>query len=240
MLIQGYHSALPSTITDIVETGVTPVAEEKTTATLVQVVSGSANDTAAGTGVRTVTIMGLDGNYAPISETLTMNGTGAVASTKTFLKVTHFFAASVGSGGVAAGAITCKDSPGASSIYATIAAGQNVSRSAKFTAPAYAGAQVNGLLLAGTGSNIVTFHVLGNYNDVDYTVAEGVYRSLFTGQFAPSVITSGPYAVPLPRPLIIPAKGTVKIAALVPSATIAFTASMDITCKGYPNPALAY
>ena len=53
-------------------------------ASLLQVSSGSANDTAAGTGARTVTIVGLDANYNVISETLTMNGVTPVQTVNSY------------------------------------------------------------------------------------------------------------------------------------------------------------
>ena len=54
------------------------------TATALTVVSSSANDDGnpVGTGARTVTIEGLDANYLPVSETVTMNGTTDVTTTQ--------------------------------------------------------------------------------------------------------------------------------------------------------------
>lgn len=71
------------------------------------VVSTSANDAAAGTGIRTLDINYLDANLAPQLETVTMNGVGAVLTVATnirFIQSVHI--ATVGSGKVAAGTIT--------------------------------------------------------------------------------------------------------------------------------------
>ena len=55
------------------------VYQVPTTATALEVVSSDANDTAAGSGARTVTIIGLDSNWVEVSQTVSMNGTTAVA-----------------------------------------------------------------------------------------------------------------------------------------------------------------
>lgn len=49
-------------------------------ATSLEIVSDSAADAAAGTGARTVSIDGLNANYSRVSQTVTLNGTTALAS----------------------------------------------------------------------------------------------------------------------------------------------------------------
>ena len=58
--------------------------------------SGSANDTLLGTGARSVTLQGLDGDWNEISETVDMNGTSAVTTTQRFLRVNRAFIEDVG------------------------------------------------------------------------------------------------------------------------------------------------
>jgi hypothetical protein len=74
-------------------------------ATVLKVSSASANDTAAGTGARTISVSGLDANYAPISETVTLNGQTAVNTTNSFLRVLETKILTVGSGATQAGII---------------------------------------------------------------------------------------------------------------------------------------
>lgn len=62
-----------------------------TSATALEVVSASANDTSAGTGARQVTIVGLDGSGNIQTEDVTMNGTSAVALSNSYLRVYDFF-----------------------------------------------------------------------------------------------------------------------------------------------------
>lgn len=70
--------------------------------------SSSANDAAAGTGARTLTLTYLDQNMAgPFTETITMNGTAAVNTVSTTICfIEDITVATVGSGGQNAGTIT--------------------------------------------------------------------------------------------------------------------------------------
>ena len=76
-----------------------------TSAVAMKISSSDANDTAAGTGARTATIVGLDGSYNQINETVSLNGQTAVTTTATFLRVFHLMVNTAGSGGAAAGNI---------------------------------------------------------------------------------------------------------------------------------------
>lgn len=74
-----------------------------------EVVSSSANDAAAGTGARTVTIIYLNPSGAVLSETVTLNGTSAVATVATNIwRILDMWCASFGSGGTNAGTITLR------------------------------------------------------------------------------------------------------------------------------------
>lgn len=101
-----------------------------------QVVSTSANDTAAGTGVRTLLIHYLDANYAVQSESVTMNGTTPVNTVATnILRVQEMHVFTLGSGVAAAGTITLKNTA-ATVTYASIDIAFNRSRNAVYTIPA--------------------------------------------------------------------------------------------------------
>jgi hypothetical protein len=95
------------------------------------IVSGSANDTSAGTGVRTVRITYISFNgttmTGPFTEDITMNGTTFVnTSSSTIAYIERLDALTVGSGGVAAGAIDIRNAGGAGSIHATMNLGEVV------------------------------------------------------------------------------------------------------------------
>ena len=68
-----------------------------TTAQALEVVSSSANDTAAGTGARSITIEGLDGSFNPISQDVIMNGTTAVAVTTNMTRINRAYVKDSGS-----------------------------------------------------------------------------------------------------------------------------------------------
>lgn len=83
-----------------------------TTETL-NVSSSSGNDTSGGTGMRVVRITGLDSNYDEISEDVTLNGTSAVLTSKSFRMVHSCFGISSGSSEQNEGNITIANSSSA-------------------------------------------------------------------------------------------------------------------------------
>jgi hypothetical protein len=85
-----------------------------------KVSSSSANDTAAGTGARTVFVAGLDANYNEISEIVTLNGQTAVLTTQFFLHINNAYVATAGSTLSAAGDIYFGDGVVTAGIPATV------------------------------------------------------------------------------------------------------------------------
>ena len=86
----------------------------------ISVVSTSANDSAAGTGIRTLDIHYLDANLAPQVETVTMNGVTPVLTVATnirFVQCMHM--ATWGAGEAAAGDITASNSGNTHSYITT-------------------------------------------------------------------------------------------------------------------------
>jgi hypothetical protein len=88
------------------------------------------------TGARTVAITGLRRPDSAFSETLvaSLNGKTAVAL-QTWWRIHDVAVVTAGSSGVNAGELTVRKAAGRTPIYAVIAAGQNVGRSAIFTVP---------------------------------------------------------------------------------------------------------
>ncbi len=85
-----------------------------------KVSSSDANDTAAGTGARTVFVAGLDANYNEISEIVTLNGQTAVLTTQSFLHINNAYVATAGSGLSAAGDIYFGDGTVTAGVPATV------------------------------------------------------------------------------------------------------------------------
>lgn len=126
-----------------------------TSAETAQVVSSSANDTAAGTGCRSVRIIGLDANYAIQSETIATAGTGTSNGSLSFIRVHTASCLTAGSGGVNAGAITIRQSTTTANVFLIMAAGRNQSNCSCYTVPAGKTAYMRNLHVAvGTAANV--------------------------------------------------------------------------------------
>lgn len=100
----GYNTAVGinfETITDLGGDQYYP-----TSAGVVSVVSSDVNDDDGDTGARTLEVQGLDGNYEEISETITLNGTSAVTTTASFLRVFRMRVITAGTTGTNEGNIT--------------------------------------------------------------------------------------------------------------------------------------
>lgn len=107
-----------------------------TSAETLQVFSSDANDTSAGTGARTVRIVGLDANYNVISETVTLNGTTPATTSNSFLRAHTMRVVSAGSGGKNAGTITVRQSTTTANIMLFMLAGINQTNDVGYTIPA--------------------------------------------------------------------------------------------------------
>ena len=103
--------------------------------TALDVVSSSADDTIAGTGIQKVKVGYLTTDYVQHSEIIEMNGTTPVALTETsVLRVNGIAAQQVGTGGHAAGIITVENVGGAV-VYRSIEAEYTRDRDITFTVP---------------------------------------------------------------------------------------------------------
>ena len=105
--------------------------------------SSSAADTSAGTGAQTVTVEGVDENYAVQTVTVNMNGQTQVqlGDASGWLRINRIFVATSGSGGTAAGTIYVANSGVSSGVptgvtYGHIVQGENQSQIAVYTVPA--------------------------------------------------------------------------------------------------------
>lgn len=115
-------------------------------ATALEVVSSSANDAVAGTGARTVLVVGLDANFNPVSQTVTLNGLTPVALPTPLLRVNSAVIMSAGSGEVNAGNIDVRRVAGGT-VQCRLPAGYGISRQSIYTVPAGSTLQVLALVL---------------------------------------------------------------------------------------------
>ena len=80
-----------------------------TSAEVLKIKSDNVNDASGGTGARTILISGYDGDYAIQSETVTLNGTTAVDTANSYLRIMKMRVKTVGTGATNAGEITCNN-----------------------------------------------------------------------------------------------------------------------------------
>ena len=99
------------------------------------VISSSANDTSDGTGARTIKVLGLidvAGVWTEKEETVTLNGTTAVALTNQFIRVYRAYVATAGTGLVNAGNVDVKHD---TVILARVGTGYGQTLQACYTIP---------------------------------------------------------------------------------------------------------
>jgi len=125
----GYNTAVGSSYETITDLGTNNLP---TSAAVVSVVSASSADDEGSTGAEKVEIQGLDANYNLQIEEVTMNGTSAVTTTNTFIRVFRMRVTQAGTGEVNAGNITASIS---SSDVARILADQGQTLMAVYTVP---------------------------------------------------------------------------------------------------------
>lgn len=145
-----------------------------TSAVAMEVVSGSGDDDAAGTGAQTVTVVGLDANYDKVTETVSMDGTTPVALGTNLLAVNEVYVATAGSGLVNAGAIDVRTVSG-STVQKRIAASEGREHDFLFTVPAGHIALLGSINVhvAATGSSGTTEAVLSLHNSSGLVKFEG-------------------------------------------------------------------
>jgi len=150
-----------------------------TSPTIMKISSSNVNDTAEGTGARTVRILGINGTGGYVEEVVSLNGQTAVNTTNTYDAIETMTVLTAGSGGVNAGTIYSGTGAVASGVpavpYSAIGTGDNTSLVGHWTCPkGYTGYLVAGKLT--TGTTTASQYVVGklklrNTNGLVYTAA---------------------------------------------------------------------
>jgi hypothetical protein len=102
----------------------------------ISVVSDSASDTAAGTGMRTMRIIGLDSSYNLQTEDVTLNGVTPVATTATWMRVRSVYGLTAGSSAGNVGTVTVRHTTTTANVFAVISPGFGQAHICAFTVPA--------------------------------------------------------------------------------------------------------
>lgn len=182
-----------------------------TTASTMTVVSTSTSDAAAGTGARTLSIAGLDSNYAEISETVTLNGTTAVTTTKSYLRIQRLTVATAGSVESNVGAITISNA----TVQGKIDANAGQSSFSMYTVPAGKIAYMHSLHLSSSKSTDGKFTLRTRIN--------GVSRIRHTVE-----LTGEAYSVEFTYPTVIPERTDIELRALANTGNGIVAGSYDL------------
>lgn len=101
----------------------------------IEMFSSDANDSAGGTGARTVRLFGLDENYDLITEDVSLNGVTGAITTNLWRRMWEAHVLTAGSGAGNAGTLTFRHRITTANIFATVTAGWNHSQNCVFTVP---------------------------------------------------------------------------------------------------------
>lgn len=109
----------------------------QTAAVAMEAISSSASDdgSPAGVGARTITVFGLNGSFAEISESVVLNGVTAVPLVNTYRRINFVVVDTVGSTGSNVGSVDVRVTAGAV-IQSRVIPGEGVSRAGVYTIPA--------------------------------------------------------------------------------------------------------
>jgi len=102
-------------------------------AAVASVVSDNVNDDAAGTGLHTLRVEGLDVNYEEVGETVSMDGTTPVNTTQEFLRVHRAYSVEAGADGLNDGNISISVG---GDLQSYIEAGEGQTHQTHYTVPA--------------------------------------------------------------------------------------------------------
>jgi len=212
--VDGHTSVFVSGFNTTVGTSYETIWSESTvyaypaSAVAIKVSSSDANDTAAGTGARTVTVYGLDGSYNQINETVSLNGQTAVTTTATFLRVLHLMVNTAGSGGAAAG-----------NIYAgvgTVTTGKPATVYGVYTADGGATACIY-TVPAGYTGYIFDFLCSSGVTTANAYTSIGLYNRPFGGVFDNTIqgrcANGGSFTIPLNYPVSFTEKTDIEVRA---------------------------
>lgn len=203
--IPGHVRVTASGVNPDVDTATTPediwfaggVYPFPTAATTLEVLSASANDAAAGTGMRQMQVIGLDADYNEISEVVTMNGVTPVALANSYLRLNRAQIVSAGSGRVNAGTVTIRET-GGGQTRGSMRAGYGIMRQAIYTVPA-------GYSLAVCATTMSILRNTGGAYDATFVEffqsPSGFYR-----QTLEIAVDAAPMEIIKPVPILIPEK----------------------------------
>lgn len=181
--IFGYNPDLDSAAEETVWTA-GGLYQHLDTPSIMKVSSTSANDTSAGTGARSIFILGINSTGGEVSETVTLNGQTGVNTTHTYTEIQYCQVLSAGStdhniGNISIGTGTITSGIPAN-IFGHILATENASLMGHFTIPAgYTGYLISGSISSGTegGGSYIIGRLKIRENGLIYTAAVTTFNN---------------------------------------------------------------
>jgi hypothetical protein len=180
--MQGYNGSVGTVFEPLIVNSAAayPIVNTAITLTLS---SASANDTAAGTGARTVLVEGVGANFVLQSEVVTLNGQTGVNTVSTYLAVNAITVLSAGTGLVNAGAIYAGfgtiTTGVPASVLSAVAVGENKSQGCIYTVPAGYTWEVTSFSVAFSVAGQIQLRVRNNlglvYSDNTLPIAVGCW-----------------------------------------------------------------
>lgn len=164
----GRNTAIGATYTPVSRSGHYRTPQAGSATTLRLKAGGNANDTAAGSGARQITLVGLDATGNVITETLATAGADAsAATTKSFIRLTEAYVSKSGtyasqSAGSQAGSITIENGAGGTdwALIADGTLGKGQAEIGAYTTPLNRSASVSSITISSDSdkkTNIVMF-----------------------------------------------------------------------------------
>lgn len=174
------NPAVGSTFEDIWDAGGNFVYA--TTGETLELVSDSAADDSAGTGLRTIRVEGLNTDYEEISEIVTLDGTAAVTLSNSYFRTRIMRALTVGSGSENAGNITLRVSGGGNTRL-LMRATQGVTFSSHFTVPTGKTLFVLGAAAFIPKNEDVTIKTRGRFGSNTAPIGTGLELSVYQNHY---------------------------------------------------------
>jgi len=192
-------------------------------ATVMKISSSSADDAAAGTGARTISIAGLDASYNEISETVTLNGQTEVNTVNSYLRITRMFVVTAGSGATAVGTIYAGTGTVTSgvpaTVYGMIGIGANQTQMAFWTVPAGYTLYLMGVYYSSGNS---TANAFTNFQLIQRPLG-GVFRQ----QSSTRTPGNGDFVLDLHTPFAFPEKTDIEIRAVASAGSSNVSAEFE-------------
>jgi hypothetical protein len=192
-------------------------------ATVMKISSSSADDAAAGTGARTISIAGLDANYNEISETVILNGQTEVNTINSYLRIFSMFVVTAGSGATAVGTIYAGTGTVTSgvpaTVYGMIAIGANRTQMAFWTVPAGYTLYLMGVFYSSGNSTANAF--------TNFQLIQRPFGGVFGQQSSTRTPGSGDFVLDLHTPIAFAEKTDIEVRAIASAGASSVSAEFE-------------